>query len=158
MYDLGTPRTCVVTSAYRPSRQRRKKYLPLPRNGRLCCSRSVKAWTMWRRSAPMDPTTAAVVMLAGMFTYSAWLTSIVFCSAHSERPLLIAAVFFPVGVVHGIGIWFGGWRCRPRRAAGPRLIARPDRMTAVKSTSIVRSPRHTRGTTLGSGDKQPSSA
>ena len=65
---------------------------------------------MWRRTGPMDITTLGMIMLAGMFTYSAWLTSIVFCSAHNERPLLItAAAFFPVGVVHGIGVWFGGW-------------------------------------------------
>jgi hypothetical protein len=26
------------------------------------------------------------------------------------RPLLVvSALFFPVGVVHGIGVWFGGW-------------------------------------------------
>jgi hypothetical protein len=67
---------------------------------------------MWRRTAPMDMSTAAMIMLAGMVTCSAWLTSIVFCSAHHERPLLIAAAaFFPVGVVHGVGVWFGGW-CR----------------------------------------------
>jgi hypothetical protein len=42
--------------------------------------------------------------------YAAWLTSIVFCAAHGTRPLLIAAeVFFPVGIVHGIGVRFGGW-------------------------------------------------
>jgi hypothetical protein len=42
--------------------------------------------------------------------YAAWLTSIVFCAAHGARPLLIAsASFFPVGIVHGVGIWFGGW-------------------------------------------------
>jgi hypothetical protein len=66
---------------------------------------------MWRRTAPMDiTTTAATIMLAGMFTYSAWLASIVFCSAHDERHLLIAAAaFFPVGVVHGIGVWLGSW-------------------------------------------------
>ncbi len=65
---------------------------------------------MWRRTEPMDMSTAAAIILAGMFTYSAWLTSIVFCSAHDERPLLIAAAaFFPVGVVHGIGVWLGGW-------------------------------------------------
>jgi hypothetical protein len=39
----------------------------------------------------MNMSTAAAVILTGMFTYSAWLTSIVFCSAHDERPLLIAA-------------------------------------------------------------------
>jgi hypothetical protein len=58
----------------------------------------------------MDMSTAGIFMLAVLFTYSAWLTSIVFCSAHDERPLLIAAAaFFPVEVVHGIGVWFGGW-------------------------------------------------
>jgi|tagenome__1003787_1003787.scaffolds.fasta_scaffold20400874_2 hypothetical protein len=41
---------------------------------------------------------------------AAWLTSIVFCAANDARPLLIvAAAFFPVGIVHGIGVWFGGW-------------------------------------------------
>jgi|SRR5271166_518714 len=64
----------------------------------------------WRRNTAMDAKTAATLILAGMFTYSAWLTSIVFCAAHGERPLLIAAAaFFPVDVVHGIGVWFGGW-------------------------------------------------
>jgi len=64
----------------------------------------------WRRQAPMDLQTATMVVVAVLFTYSAWLTSIVFCSAHDDRPLLIAAAaFFPVGVVHGIGVWFGGW-------------------------------------------------
>jgi hypothetical protein len=58
----------------------------------------------------MDMSSAAVIMLAGMFTNSAWLTSIEFCSAHDDRPLLIAAAtFFPIGVVHGIGVGFGGW-------------------------------------------------
>jgi len=65
---------------------------------------------MWRRTAPMDLSTASLIVLTGLFTYSAWLTSIVFCSAHDERGLLIAAAaFFPVGIVHGIGVWFGGW-------------------------------------------------
>ena len=58
----------------------------------------------------MDVSTVAVIMLAGKFIYSARLTSIVFCSAHDERPLLnAAAAVFPVGVVHGLGVWFGGW-------------------------------------------------
>jgi hypothetical protein len=65
---------------------------------------------MWRRTGPMDMCTAATILLAGLFAYSAWLTSIVFCSAHDERPLLIpAAAFFPVGLVHRIGVWLGGW-------------------------------------------------
>jgi hypothetical protein len=65
---------------------------------------------MWRRTTPIDFSTVAAILLTCMIAYSAWLTSIVFCSAHNDRPLLIAAAaFFPVGVVHGIGIWFGGW-------------------------------------------------
>ena len=65
---------------------------------------------MWRRQGPMDMNTAVAFLLLGLFSYSAWLTSIVFCSANDERPLLIAAAaFFPVGVVHGVGVWFGGW-------------------------------------------------
>jgi hypothetical protein len=58
----------------------------------------------------MDLTTAAVMLLLAMVSYSAWLTSIVFCAGNGLRPLLVAdAAFFPVGVVHGIGVWFGGW-------------------------------------------------
>jgi hypothetical protein len=54
--------------------------------------------------------TATAMLLAAAFCYSAWLTSIVFCAAEGLRTLLIAsAIFFPVGVVHGIGVWFGGW-------------------------------------------------
>jgi hypothetical protein len=62
-----------------------------------------------RRDA-MDSATAAALLLGGGFSYSAWLTSIVFCATNGLRPLLIAdAVFFPVGIVHGLGVWFGGW-------------------------------------------------
>jgi hypothetical protein len=58
----------------------------------------------------MDFTTAMFWLLSGMSAYAAWLTSIVFCAANDLRPLMIAAAaFFPVGIVHGIGIWFGGW-------------------------------------------------
>ena len=58
----------------------------------------------------MDVSTMLFFGLAAAFSYSAWLTSIVFCAEHGLRPLLIAsAMFFPVGVVHGVGVWFGGW-------------------------------------------------
>jgi hypothetical protein len=67
--------------------------------------------TMTRReSGPMDLTTAGTIILVVATAYSAWLTSIVFCASNGMRPLLIAgAAFFPVGIVHGIGVWFGGW-------------------------------------------------
>ena len=58
----------------------------------------------------MDLQTAVTLLAGGLFVYAAWLTSIVFCAANDKYPLLIAsAAFFPVGVVHGIGVWFGGW-------------------------------------------------
>jgi hypothetical protein len=63
-----------------------------------------------RDSGPMDFGTATGIVLMLLTCYSAWLTSIIFCAANAHRPLMIAAAtFFPVGIVHGIGIWFGGW-------------------------------------------------
>jgi hypothetical protein len=63
-----------------------------------------------RRDGPMDWQTALCFVVPILFAYSAWLTSVVFCASNGPRPLLIAdAAFFPVGVVHGIGLWFGGW-------------------------------------------------
>jgi len=63
-----------------------------------------------RHSGPLDAPTATSLLILGLVLYSAWLTSIVFCATNGMRPLLIAgATFFPVGIVHGIGVWFGGW-------------------------------------------------
>jgi hypothetical protein len=64
----------------------------------------------WNKNDPMSFGTLLTLATTWMTIYSAWLTSIVFCSANHERPLLIAAAtFFPIGVVHGIGVWLGGW-------------------------------------------------
>jgi hypothetical protein len=63
----------------------------------------------WRENGPMDLQTAAGIGVIGLVSYSAWLTSIVFCAANGMRPLMIAgAVFFPVGIVHGVVVWLGG--------------------------------------------------
>jgi hypothetical protein len=62
------------------------------------------------RLGAIDAPTVLSILLAGSMCYAAWLTSIVFCAVSGQRPLLIAAAtFFPVGIVHGIGVWFGGW-------------------------------------------------
>jgi hypothetical protein len=62
------------------------------------------------RLGAMDLSTALTCLLTGGLCYAAWLTSIVFCAAHGAMPLLIAAAaFFPIGIVHGVGVWFGGW-------------------------------------------------
>ena len=59
---------------------------------------------------PITPFAMATFVSMGLVGYAAWLTSIVFCAAEGMRPLLVAAaLFFPVGIVHGIGVWFGGW-------------------------------------------------
>jgi hypothetical protein len=64
----------------------------------------------WRQDGAMNLKALVALLLLGLFGYSAWLTSIVFCAANGLRPLLFAAAaFFPVGVVHGVGIWLGGW-------------------------------------------------
>ena len=64
----------------------------------------------FRKDGPITPFAAAFCLVLGLFSYSAWLTSIVFCAVAGLRPLLVAAaVFFPVGIVHGVGVWFGGW-------------------------------------------------
>lgn len=39
---------------------------------------------------------------------AAWLTHIVFCLKFAMWGFLIAgAIFVPIGVIHGIGLWFG---------------------------------------------------
>ena len=54
------------------------------------------------RLGTLDLSTGLTFFLAAAACYSAWLTSIVFCAAHGERPLLIAAAaFFPVGILPG---------------------------------------------------------
>lgn len=38
----------------------------------------------------------------------AWLTHIVVCLVQAKYLLLIAGAFvFPVGIIHGFGLWFG---------------------------------------------------
>jgi hypothetical protein len=39
---------------------------------------------------------------------AAWLTHVIHCLIHAKYLLLIAGAFVaPVGVIHGVGIWFG---------------------------------------------------
>lgn len=51
--------------------------------------------------------TAVIVVLGG---FAAWVTHIVDCFQDGEWGfLLVGALFFPLAVIHGIGIWFGFW-------------------------------------------------
>lgn len=43
-----------------------------------------------------------------VISIAAWITHIVHCLMYAKYLLLIAgAIVAPVGVIHGIGIWFG---------------------------------------------------
>lgn len=46
-----------------------------------------------------------------LFTFiAAWLTHIVTCLSTSAWGFLIAgALFVPIGIIHGVGIWLGAW-------------------------------------------------
>lgn len=44
----------------------------------------------------------------GLTILAAWLTHIVTCLASGAWGFLIAgAIFFPIGIIHGIGLWLG---------------------------------------------------
>jgi hypothetical protein len=64
----------------------------------------------FREYGPMHPGEAAVCLLLGATTYSAWLTHIVNCAGDKLWGFLVAgAIVFPVGIVHGAGVWVGAW-------------------------------------------------
>lgn len=51
-----------------------------------------------------------VGMVAGLVIIESWFTHIVVCLKAASWGFLIAgAIFFPVAVVHGVGIWFGAF-------------------------------------------------
>ncbi len=46
----------------------------------------------------------------GLVMLAAWLTHIYTCFQGNRWGFLIAgALFFPIAIIHGIGIWFGFW-------------------------------------------------
>jgi hypothetical protein len=51
-----------------------------------------------------------VALAIGLSVFAAWLTHIVDCfQLHTWGLLIAGAIFFPVGVIHGAGVWFGLW-------------------------------------------------
>ena len=55
---------------------------------------------------------SAVLLLVSILAvpFGAWVTHVIRCIHTEEWVFLIAgAIAAPVGVVHGIGIWFGAW-------------------------------------------------
>jgi len=57
----------------------------------------------------MSNETSGFMVIATIITcIGAWFTHIIHCLVHAKYLLLLAGgLMFPVGVVHGVGIWFG---------------------------------------------------
>lgn len=52
----------------------------------------------------------AIWIILGLTSTAAWLTHVINTIQSEEWLFLLAgAIFAPIGVVHGIGIWFGAW-------------------------------------------------
>lgn len=48
------------------------------------------------------------ILLLGSGLIAAWVTHIVVCLKAGMWGFLIAgAIFFPIGIIHGVGLWFG---------------------------------------------------
>lgn len=46
----------------------------------------------------------------GLASLAAWLTHLYVCFNTARWGFLVAgAIFFPIAIIHGIGIWFGFW-------------------------------------------------
>jgi hypothetical protein len=46
--------------------------------------------------------------VVGLIALAAWVTSVLFCIKHANWLLLIVdAIAGPIGVIHGVGLWFG---------------------------------------------------
>ena len=44
------------------------------------------------------------------WVFFAWLTHVIVCISTSKWVFLLAgAIFFPIGCVHGTGVWFGAF-------------------------------------------------
>ena len=53
---------------------------------------------------------ALIGMAIFLTCFGAWLTHLYVCFSAAKWGFLIAgAIFFPVAIVHGIGIWFHAW-------------------------------------------------
>lgn len=54
-----------------------------------------------------DDSWGVVILL---WVVASWLTHVITCLATASWGFLVAgAIFFPVAVVHGTGIWLGVW-------------------------------------------------
>ncbi len=53
---------------------------------------------------------AAIVAIVAFLLFASWVTHIVHCLGTGEWGFLIAgALFFPIAMIHGFGLWFGAF-------------------------------------------------
>ena len=59
----------------------------------------------------MKDLTATVITIGLMLaSFGAWVTHLYRCFTEEQWGFLIGgAIFFPVAIVHGVGVWFGFW-------------------------------------------------
>lgn len=58
----------------------------------------------------LDTGCALASLIIGVTSVAGWLTHVIVCITEERWGFLIAgAIAAPVGVVHGIGRWFGFW-------------------------------------------------
>ena len=51
-----------------------------------------------------------LAVLAFLASAAAWLTHVIVCIKAASWGFLIAgALFFPIAIVHGVGVWLGAW-------------------------------------------------
>ncbi len=52
----------------------------------------------------------SVAVITVFVAIAAWLTHIIACLQNNEWGFLIAgALFFPIAMIHGFGVWIGVW-------------------------------------------------
>jgi len=53
---------------------------------------------------------ALISLIFTLVFLGGWLTHVVMCIKAATWGFLIAgAIFFPIGIVHGLGFWVGAW-------------------------------------------------
>ena len=67
---------------------------------------SSRSMTMTFHSEENDMNLGGLLLVAWIFL--SWLTHVIVCIASSKWVFLLAgAIFFPIGCVHGTGVWLG---------------------------------------------------
>jgi hypothetical protein len=78
----------------------------LPRNQREAEMRASRQRATWRDNA----LAALMVMAVALPSVAAWSQHLYTCGAEDRWAFAaLGAILFPIGIVHGTGVWFGFW-------------------------------------------------